>query len=100
MFRNLVLSAAGAGLVASLVVGALQLVTTEPLILAAEVFEDAGGSESAATAETESPEATVAGAATDTTGEPATPPPPAGRPKVDRHPIGGWHFHKKPGKKQ
>ena len=42
MIRNLVLSAAGAGLVASLVAGTVQLVTTEPLILSAEVFENAG----------------------------------------------------------
>jgi len=41
MFRNIVLSAAGAGLVACLAVGALQFVTTEPLILQAEVFEQA-----------------------------------------------------------
>jgi len=39
MFRTIVLSAAGAGLAACLAVGALQLVTTGPLIVAAEVFE-------------------------------------------------------------
>jgi cobalt transporter subunit CbtA len=42
MFRNIVLSAAGAGLVACLAVGTLQIVTTGPLILQAEVFEQAG----------------------------------------------------------
>ncbi len=43
MLRNIVLSAAGAGLLACLFVGTLQFVTTEPLILKAEVFEQAGG---------------------------------------------------------
>ncbi len=42
MLRNMVLSAAGAGLVACLAIGVLQFVTTEPLILQAEVFEQAG----------------------------------------------------------
>jgi cobalt transporter subunit CbtA len=41
MFRNLIVSAAGAGLVVCLVVAALQFVTTEPLILHAEQFEAA-----------------------------------------------------------
>ena len=46
MFRKLVLSAFGAGVVVCLIVSALQLVTTEPLILHAELFErgvDDGG---------------------------------------------------------
>lgn len=44
MFRKLVLSAFGAGIVVCLIVSALQLVTTEPLILHAEVFEKGQGS--------------------------------------------------------
>lgn len=39
MFRNILLSAAGAGLAACLAVGALQVVTTEPLIVHAEALE-------------------------------------------------------------
>jgi cobalt transporter subunit CbtA len=42
MFRNLVLSAAGAAVVVCLAIGLLQTFTTEPLILHAEVFEKAG----------------------------------------------------------
>jgi cobalt transporter subunit CbtA len=42
MFRNLLLSAAGAGLAACVAIAALQIFTTEPLILHAEVFEKAG----------------------------------------------------------
>lgn len=42
MFRTIVLSAAGAGVAVCLAVGAVQLVTTEPLILHAEEFEQAG----------------------------------------------------------
>ena len=41
MLRNLILSAAGAGLAACLAVAAVQTFTTEPLILHAEVFEKA-----------------------------------------------------------
>jgi cobalt transporter subunit CbtA len=41
MFRNLVLSAFGAGLAVAVVVTALQFATTEPLILHAEEFEQA-----------------------------------------------------------
>jgi cobalt transporter subunit CbtA len=41
MLRNIVLSAAGAGLAACVAIGALQFFTTEPLILHAEVFEQA-----------------------------------------------------------
>ena len=48
MFRNIVVSAFGAALAVCLAVTALQLVTTEPLILHAEEFEvgvaAAGGS--------------------------------------------------------
>jgi cobalt transporter subunit CbtA len=43
MFKNLVVSAFGAGLLVCLGVSALQLVTTEPLILHAEEFEDGEG---------------------------------------------------------
>jgi cobalt transporter subunit CbtA len=39
MFKNLILSAAAAGLVAGLVTAALQHVTTTPLIIAAEAYE-------------------------------------------------------------
>ena len=39
MLRNLIVSAAGAGVAVCLVVAGLQLVTTEPLILHAETFE-------------------------------------------------------------
>ena len=42
MFRNIVISAFGAGLAVCVVVTALQFATTEPLILHAEEFE--GGS--------------------------------------------------------
>lgn len=42
MFRNLLLSAAGAGLAACLAIAVLQTFTTEPLIFHAEVFEKAG----------------------------------------------------------
>lgn len=42
MFRNIVISAFGAGLAACVVVSALQAFTTEPLILHAETFENAG----------------------------------------------------------
>lgn len=42
MFRNLLLSAAGAGVAACLAIAALQTFTTEPLILHAETFERAG----------------------------------------------------------
>jgi len=41
MLRNLIISAAGAGVAVCLVVGGLQLATTEPLILHAELFENA-----------------------------------------------------------
>ena len=41
MFRNLVVSAAGAGIVVCLAVAGLQFVTTTPMILHAEVFEQA-----------------------------------------------------------
>jgi cobalt transporter subunit CbtA len=43
IFRNVVLIAAIAGLLASLVMAVLQSVSTDPLILQAEVFENAGG---------------------------------------------------------
>lgn len=49
MFRNLLLSAAGAGLAACLAIAALQIFTTGPLILHAEVFERAGEASTAAT---------------------------------------------------
>lgn len=42
MFRTLVFSAVGAGLAACVAVTVLQAVTTEPLILHAETFENAG----------------------------------------------------------
>jgi cobalt transporter subunit CbtA len=42
MFRRIVFSAVGAGFAACLAITALQLFTTEPLILHAEVFETAG----------------------------------------------------------
>jgi cobalt transporter subunit CbtA len=51
MLRNLILSAAGAGVVVCLVVGGLQIVTTEPLILYAELFENAGDAPAATGAE-------------------------------------------------
>ncbi len=54
MFRTLIYSAAGAGVAVCLAVSALQAVTTGPLILHAEVYEDAGGA---------APEAAIAGAA-------------------------------------
>ena len=41
MVRNIVLSAAGAGLAACLAMGAVQFITTEPLILHAEAIETA-----------------------------------------------------------
>jgi len=43
MFRTMVFSAFGAGLAVCVVVSAVQLVTTEPLILHAEEFEGGGG---------------------------------------------------------
>ena len=43
MLRNLIVSAAGAGVAVCLVVAGLQLVTTEPLILHAETFERRAG---------------------------------------------------------
>ena len=43
MFKTIVFSAAGAGVLACVALTALQSQTTEPLILHAEVFEDAGG---------------------------------------------------------
>ena len=49
MFKNLLLSAAGAGLAACLAIAALQIFTTEPLILHAEVFEKAGEAAAATT---------------------------------------------------
>ena len=48
MFRDLVASAAGAGVAVCLVVAGLQLVTTGPLILRAEVFEKAERAEAPA----------------------------------------------------
>jgi len=48
MFRNLVLSAAGAAVIVCLAIGLLQAFTTEPLILHAEVFEKAGEATAAA----------------------------------------------------
>lgn len=48
MLRNLIISAAGAGVAVCLAVSALQAVTTEPLILHAELFENAGVVEPAA----------------------------------------------------
>ncbi len=52
MFRNIVFSAFGAGLVVSIVISAIQFMTTEPLILHAERFEavDGGGGHQHATA--------------------------------------------------
>lgn len=46
IFRNVVFAAALAGLVAGLVLAALQVFTTDPLILQAEVFENAAPAES------------------------------------------------------
>lgn len=43
MFKTIIFSAFGAGLVACAALTVLQQTTTEPLILHAEVFEDAGG---------------------------------------------------------
>ena len=53
MFRTMVLSAAGAALVVCLVVSVLQFVTTVPMILYAEQFEEAaaGGHDDGAAAE-------------------------------------------------
>ena len=42
VFRNVVFVAALAGLVAGLVMAALQILVTDPLIFQAEVFEQAG----------------------------------------------------------
>jgi cobalt transporter subunit CbtA len=43
MFKNIVFSAFGAGLAACLIVSLVQVFTTQPLILHAEVYENAGG---------------------------------------------------------
>ncbi|HTV69154.1 MAG TPA: CbtA family protein [Rhizobiaceae bacterium] len=51
VFRNVVFVAALAGLVAGIVMAALQAYTTVPLILQAETFENAGGGEATAPAE-------------------------------------------------
>ncbi|MCC6982374.1 MAG: CbtA family protein [Bauldia sp.] len=58
MFRNIVFSAFGAGLAACLIVSLVQIFTTQPLILHAEVYEEAGGGHEHA--------APVAGAAEET----------------------------------
>ncbi len=85
IFRNVVLTAAVAGLVASLVMAALQTFTTDPLILAAEVYENAAGEAAphdhgaAAT----DPAATAATEAASSAGEPAAT-------AVHEHEEDGW----------
>jgi cobalt transporter subunit CbtA len=61
MLRNLIVSAAGAGLAVCLVVAGVQFFTTEPLILHAEVFEKADAAGVAPVAMPMSMPATTAG---------------------------------------
>ncbi|HMN88038.1 MAG TPA: CbtA family protein [Bauldia sp.] len=77
MFKTIVFSAAGAGVLACVALTALQSQTTEPLILHAEVFEDAGGGHdhgpAAPPAATSDATAPAADAPADAPGHAATP---------------------------